>query len=608
MRVVAAVLSLILGASGASAAGRAVAPVVVPVAPGGGASLAAPVAPTLAPITPALTLAAPSAQPTLSAVAMPTPVAPNPAPLAAAAVPTAFAAPRAALNAVAQPQTPGNEPEKQTLLQTLSAPAADLSGGLGDASGAARSDFESRAQLGRSAGGAGAVETGGAQVRGRSLRLLQPAQAKPAPAAAKPAARPLDADGSRMSAVLREVSGRAAVEPRTLDFIPSPASLRAMSTLDTEVFLYRERGTGVWRLTAGEPDGVSGDFGDYDLGLHNHPTRRLGMYSAHSAYPSPTDLVTAAGKDARVFVVSEEGVVEWNSTVPFLDEPGRYLERDASDADQNEWLRRLHDGSFWRRLVMKLTFPSGYPTLAGSLGLAMELKPWKKVSQEWLESGTAPQSAQTWERRLAPALAEEAVLAAERVGGRALGAAERADVVRRTRVIAVGWAKTLVNEFGVMASYPDGVARPDRSIELTMKPLAGLPDPALYYRVLFAHEYTHRLQHEGDVTTRWGVEIPAVAVELVRAAELVGVSALRKGAVPFITPNTLNGMDDGRGWAKSGRSNDAALYRRGALAGAALELAAQTGRMQDAWEFVRRVSSARKTESPAAVYADIVGR
>lgn len=458
--------------------------------------------------------------------------------------------------------------------------------------------------------GVNAAAVLGSEGGGRSpLRLLPAAKPSAPQAAPAPAAQPpLDADGRKMSAALRELAGRSAPEPLVVDFRPSPASLKEMANLDREVFLYRDRASGVWRLAGGDRWSVSGDFGDYDLGLHNHPDMRIGVHSLYSPYPSPDDLLNAAGKAARVFVVSVQGVAEWNTATPMLDEPGKFLETDASDADGRTWLARLEGGSWARRLVMRLGFPTGWPTLARSLGLAMELRPWRKVTQAWLDSGKPPETAATLARRLAPALEEEAVLAAERLAGRALSAAERQDVVGRTRLVAVGLYKTLVNEFGVMGSYPDGVARPDGSIELTYKPSSSLPDAEAYYRALFAHEYTHRLQFEGDVTKRFGIEAPPVAVELLRGIELVGLDALQAGRIPFITENVLQGFAAGRAWATGARTGDAGFHFKGALAGAAWELAQRTGRPADAWEFVRRVSSQRHPEAPAGAYADIAAR
>lgn len=543
-------------------------------------TLAAPQAPTLA--VPGLTASPALAAPALALprITVPTAVIPK----AAAAQASASAAPPAAR-------------------ASLSEAVKELAAGEAAQAPALHALF-SGTRL-RPANAAAVLGAGGS---GRAPLRLRPAATGPAARASEPVGPPLDSDGSRMSAALRELKGRSAQEPLAVGFLPTPASLKEMSKLDHEVFLFRERGTGLWRLAGGERWGVSGDFGDYDLGLHNHPDMRLGVHSLYSPYPSPQDLLNAAGKDARVFVVSVKGVAEWNTAVPFPDEPGRFLPSDASEAEASEWVRRLESGSWLRRLVMKLTFPEGYPSLARSLGVAMELRPWRKVTQEWLDSGAPPETAQTMSARLAPAFAEEAALAADRLAGRTLSAEERAAVVGRTRLSRVGWAKRLFNEFGVMASYPDGVARPDLSIELTERPSEGLPDPEAYYRVLFAHEYTHRMQFEGHVTKRWGIEVPPVAVELLRGLELVGMEGLRAGRIPFVTENTLSGFDSGRAWADGPRTDDAVFHFKGAMAGAAWALAARTGRPADAWEFVRRTSSQERRERPSSVFEEILMR
>lgn len=579
MRTAASILALILNASPAFSGGRLGA---IPLrAPNLAPTLAAPIAPSLAPLSVAPSLVV-LAAPTAPAMTLPTPAVSR---IAAAAPPLAATVPAKA---------------KPAVFETLAVGTREVQ----RAEGAQRATVLNDLFNGNSRAPVNAVAVPTGDFPSRSALRFLPAATRTA-AAAIPS-NPHDSDGSRMRAALRELQGRS--EPLAIDFTPTPASLKELAGLNHEVFLYRERGIGVWRLAGGDRWSVSGDFGDYDLGLHNHPETRLGIHSTYSPFPSPVDFLNAAGKKARVFVVSQQGVAEWNTTTPFIDEPGRYLEAGASEAEQKTWLHRLEDGSFWRRLVMRLSFPSGYPTLAKSLGLAMELRPWRRVSQEWLDSGSPPETPATQERRMAAALSEEAALAARRLAGRALSAAEQADVTRRTRLVAVNWSKILFNEFGVMASYPDGVARHDLTIELTLKKASRLPDPQAYYRILFAHEYTHRLQFEGDVTSRWGIEIPPVAVELLRAVELVGMDGLKAGKIPFITEHVLEGLESGRRWADGERKDDMGFYHKGTLAGAAWELAGRTGRSADAWEFVRRVSSARQSEAPGRVYADILER
>lgn len=227
-----------------------------------------------------------------------------------------------------------------------------------------------------------------------------------------------------------------------------------------------------------------------------------------------------------------------------------------------------------------------------------------------VSAAKAAEQSQTMER-FGPAFAQEASLAAERLAGRNLTGAEREDAVARTKFVTAGLWKRLFNEFGVMFSYPDGVARPDLSIELTRTDPRKLPDEESHYRALFAHEYTHRLQFEGHVTKRYGIEAPPVAVELLRGIEIVGLEALHAGKIPFITVNVLDAFAAGRAWARAvaeGKAVEPGFHFKGAIAGAAWELAGRTGRPLDAWEFVRRISSEKTHEAPAAVYADIASR
>ena len=250
------------------------------------------------------------------------------------------------------------------------------------------------------------------------------------------------------------------------------------------------------------------------------------------------------------------------------------------------------------------TLPSAAPAIPVA-GLAPVPKAASPVS-----AAKAAEASQTMER-FGPAFAEEAALAADRLAGRNLSGAEREDVVTRTRFVTAGLWKRLFNEFGVMFSYPDGVAREDLSIELTRTDPRKLPDEESHYRALFAHEYTHRLQYEGDVSRRQGVEAAPVAVELLRGIELVGLDAVKAGRIPFISDNVLQGFAAGVEWARraaEGRFAEAGFHFKGALAGAAWELARRTLRSEDAWEFVRRVASQRRPEDPAAVYADIAER
>lgn len=557
-------------------------PVIEPVLPVNTPVLAAPGL-----TSPSLSLGLPPAAPRLAV--MPS-VAPAPiVVLQAVAAPQAIAAP------IAQPAK-----EKPPVFESLVEGVQQL----GKASPSQSPAVLQHLFTGAKAQGAlnSVAEPVGAQVTGRSRSRLLPAakQAETSKPLAGP--RPIDADGARMAAAIRSVQGRSSVE---LDFVPSPNSLKAISQLPYEVFLYRERATGIWKMTKGDQLSVAGDFGDYDMGLHNHVDIRMGLHSVYTPYPQPDDLVTGAGKDARLFVISVDGVAEWNPHVPFPDEPERFL--TAENAGQ--WNQQFHTGSFWRRLVMRLSFPSGYPTLAKSLGVAMELRPWKKVSQDWLLEGKAPHSWATLARSLKPALAQEAAVAARRFLGRELSAAEAEDVAAKTHFMPLTWRQINHEYGGMMMSHPDGVAKPDLSITLVVRNgFESYASPEEHFRILFAHEYTHRLQFEKAVSTRHGIEIPAVAVELLRALELTTLAGLKSGRVAFIGPGVLASFEDGRRWAGQPSADETPFYHKGFLAGAAHALAARTGRPDDAWEFVRRVESAKTPENPGAVLADILRR
>ncbi|MBI5211368.1 MAG: hypothetical protein HY927_15445, partial [Elusimicrobia bacterium] len=137
-------------------------------------------------------------------------------------------------------------------------------------------------------------------------------------------------------------------------------------------------------------------------------------------------------------------------------------------------------------------------------------------------------------------------------------------------------------------------------------------DPDHHFRVLFSHEYAHRLQSQGLWTNAYGIEIPAVAVELLRALELAPLSKLAAGHIDFIGQGVLDSFEDGRRWLRDGGTSVEAFYRKGALAGAAYELSLKTGRPDDAWEFLRRVCAIRPGskagENPAEAAAAIASR
>ncbi len=480
------------------------------------------------------------------------------------------------------------------LIKSLAAPALDVGRlGAGESAGAAEKDFNARAQLDApSALAAGAVSAPAAgETSGRSLRLLKPGPKTAGAAAVNLAALDgYDRAGELMKAALKALDASPAGTVLPLGFAPTEKSLKAIAELSHEVFLHRRKADGRWLLARGDRHGVSGEWEDYDLALHNHPTARMGVYSMHSAYPSPEDLETAAGKDARFFVISEEGVVEWNAAVP----------KDIGAA--------LASTSFGR-FVMRLSFPALYPTLLARRGVAAELRPWRKVTTEWLESGAAPLNERIVIEEVIPSLvaAEFPVVAAKL--GRRIDAAYEADVLTRTNGYRMHWhSAATYKDHPDHVGIPDGHFRSDFGIRLMVKPdWRRLKDLPANYRPLFAHEYVHWLQDEGFVSAKYGAEIAAVAVEVLRAVELVGLDAVRAGRAGTVHPGVLSSFDGGREWARAGFKNETVPYSRGALAGAAYEAGAAAGRPSAAWEFLNLVIAGKGALEPAAAWARATG-
>ncbi len=181
-----------------------------------------------------------------------------------------------------------------------------------------------------------------------------------------------------------------------------------------------------------------------------------------------------------------------------------------------------------------------------------------------------------------------------RLRNETISASRKEDVASKTAYQDVRWYHHLLP--GIVHPEADGVAqREDLAINLHVKKgWEKMPSFVAFYRALFAHEYTHRLQFEGHVTEKLGMEIPPVGTEILRGIELVGLEGLRDGMIGFITENQLSGFENGRVWMRSSqRVEGNGPYWKGFLAGAAYELAVQTGRWADAWLFHRLVSSGK---------------
>lgn len=181
--------------------------------------------------------------------------------------------------------------------------------------------------------------------------------------------------------------------------------------------------------------------------------------------------------------------------------------------------------------------------------------------------------------------------------GLALSKERRDDVLARTRFQEVRWWKP-----GADRGDTHGVARRDGSITVNVHgDWRRIRELGAHFRTVFSHEYTHRLQFEGEFTRRWLDEPSAVATHFLRAIELLGLEALAREAINFIHQGSLDTFQRGRDWVHKTpeeRRGFQGFYFPGAIAGAAYELARLTGRWEDAWEFHRRVS---RGEDPEAV-------
>lgn len=186
-----------------------------------------------------------------------------------------------------------------------------------------------------------------------------------------------------------------------------------------------------------------------------------------------------------------------------------------------------------------------------------------------------------------------------RLLGKELTAERRDEVLAKTKFRDLKWYHHL---WGEELPVPTGIARRhDRSIGINVRSgWRGLASFVGFYRTIFSHEYTHRLQFEGEVTVAYGMEPPAVATELLRAVELFGLDALKAGASPVIAEGLLDAFEEGRRWLREGRTQERGFFWKGFMAGAAYELALETGRWSDAWAFHRLVSSGTAPAEAAA--------
>jgi hypothetical protein len=307
-----------------------------------------------------------------------------------------------------------------------------------------------------------------------------------------------------------------------------------------------------------------------------------------AAYPTPAELEAAAGKEGRFFVFSKGGIVEWNPVMA----PGAPA------------LLRSPLG----RLAAKI--PGLYGLALSRAGVAVRRSSWNEVVEAGLGAGEAPVNETVLIEKTIPAfIAEEFPLVAAKLG-RPVDAAYAADVLKRSNGYRMYWhSATTYKDHPDNIGIPDGHFRADFGIRLMVKPdWRGLKDLSANYRPLFAHEYVHWLQNEGHISNKYGAEVAAVAVEILRAIELVGLDAVRAGRAGTVHAGNLASFEGGRETARAGFKNEStAFYSKGALAGAAYEAGQAAGRPEAAWQFLNLVIAGKGALEPSAAWARVVG-
>jgi len=200
---------------------------------------------------------------------------------------------------------------------------------------------------------------------------------------------------------------------------------------------------------------------------------------------------------------------------------------------------------------------------------------------------------------------EELPVAAAQLG-RPMTPEYKEHVLSRSNVWVYKWHSPFTYE--VPGGLPDGHFDRKFGIRVMLKrDWRKLKDPEIHFKVLYAHEYTHWLQDEGLVTYRYGVEIPAVAVEQLRAVELVGLKGMKEGRVGFIAEGNIQNFESGRQWARGDMKDTSALYYRGLLGGIAYEVGRIAGRPEAAWEFLNLVIAEKGALSPRDAFERVTG-
>jgi hypothetical protein len=547
--------------------------------------VAAPASAALVEVSPAVNLvSAPSALAAAGARLAPLALAPSAlnltfAPSAAAIAASPAAAPAALLTAAiapapsaafaAAPLSGGAVPLRSVAPRTLT---RTVSGAK---------DFAARAQL-------------DAPSFDGNLALAYAPEAEASQSAAMPLARPrllsaplaptgnlaafggVDHNGHVMRAALAALADRPAGASAALSFSPTPDSLRVLAGADG-VLLARVRADGRWFLIKAGAAGFAATSPEYDLAVLGRPG---------SGRPTAADLEATAGRAGRFAVAAENGVFEWNTD----------MRSGAGAALEN---------AFWGRALSRVA-GRFYPRLLAATGVAAETRSWAKTTQEWIDAGRAPAAARHMAETIIPGWMKTELPITVGKLGLERSADYFADVLNRSKVWVYTWHSRWTYE--VSDGLPDGHYDAKFGIRTMLKMnWRRLKDPETHFRVLYAHEYTHWLQNEGVVTRRYGIEIPAVAVEQLRALELVGWEGMKSGRIGFIAEGNLRAFESGREWARGGMADATALMYRGVLGGAAYEVGVMTGRPEAAWEFLNLVIAEKGGLPPREAFAKVSG-
>lgn len=231
------------------------------------------------------------------------------------------------------------------------------------------------------------------------LAAQEPGSVEPASAAAfdgmakleagELAALPLDGPKAPgMTAALEASRAMSVGAVQELGFRPSPASLRALARFEAYEAVLARRREGGWILVRGHYKGVSiPDVESLDVVVHNHFYHPVHQKS-FSPYPSEADLMTSAGTRARWYVVSESGVVEWSTDIPYYPgrkaKPGEPVRLFQKGDDREAWRGRLMFGTIGRKAA-QLFLPAFHGAFLKASGIVLRRWSWRDVTQDLIE-------------------------------------------------------------------------------------------------------------------------------------------------------------------------------------------------------------------------------